>query len=774
VTGLYWLPALDPEPTVADLDLAGWREATRRRVKLLFAVLRHLGDDIGDAGTFAVGGTRLGGSHGYGPGGATAPMGGAVSGFLKAYARERVDALVKVVDVAVGEPDEAVAARLLAETERDPGCVEVGHHVLAGAAAGPGGEAGGMGEGRLAISVQPQVDPPAGAGMTLDGDTVFVVTGAAGSIVSAITADLARHCGGTFYLLDLTPEPDPADDDLRRFATDRDGLKRDVFERMKAAGERATPAMVDRELARLERLEAAQAAIEAIADAGGRAHYRSVDLTDADAVAAAVDEVRATHGRVDVLLHAAGVEVSHFLPDKEQREFDLVFDVKCDGWFNLLHALGDLPLGATVVFSSVAGRFGNGGQVDYSAANDLLCKYTAMLGATRPDTLAIALDWTAWAGIGMAARGSIPKMMAMAGIEMLDPEAGIAMVRRQLEAGAAGEAVVGGALGLLVAERHPSGGLDPSAIDVSGTGPMVGEVTGMGVYSGLEVVTTFDPAEQPFLHDHRIDDTPVLPGVMGIEAFAEVATLAVPGTVVAAVEDVSFLAPFKCYRDEPRAVTVRAHPSPAPGDGGEVVVRCELVGHRRLPGQDEDTETVHFTGTVRLVPPEHGPVAERVEPPPDETGRVVTADELYRVYFHGDAYRVLDRVWRVGGAVVGRLADDLPPNHHPPELPLGIAPRLVEACFQTAGSWDIGRAGALGLPTAVGRVNVPADADHPGDDGGAGPRFAVVRPVDDGTFDAVVVDAAGRVLVRLEGYRTTTLPGGPADDEVAPFREAMS
>ena len=78
------------------------------------------------------------------------------------------------------------------------------------------------------------------------------------------------------------------------------------------------------------------------------------------------------------------MERSHFLPDKDPREFDLVFDVKSDGWFNLLHAIGDMPLGATVAFSSVAGRFGNGGQTDYSSANDLLCKITSSFRTTRP------------------------------------------------------------------------------------------------------------------------------------------------------------------------------------------------------------------------------------------------------------------------------------------------------------------------------------------------------------------------------------------------------
>ena len=95
--------------------------------------------------------------------------------------------------------------------------------------------------------------------MTLDKNTVFLVTGAAGSIVSAITADLAAASGGTFHLLDLAPEPDPSNADLKRFATDKDGLKRDLFARIQARGERATPALVERELAALERAHAASA-----------------------------------------------------------------------------------------------------------------------------------------------------------------------------------------------------------------------------------------------------------------------------------------------------------------------------------------------------------------------------------------------------------------------------------------------------------------------------------------------------------------------------------
>ena len=70
--------------------------------------------------------------------------------------------------------------------------------------------------------------------------------------------------------------------------------------------------------------------------------------------------------------------------DKEPSEFDLVFDVKADGFFSLLKAAEEMPIGATVVFSSVAGRFGNDGQTDYSAANDLLCTISRALRRSRP------------------------------------------------------------------------------------------------------------------------------------------------------------------------------------------------------------------------------------------------------------------------------------------------------------------------------------------------------------------------------------------------------
>ena len=293
------------------------------------------------------------------------------------------------------------------------------------------------------------------------------------------------------------------------------------------------------------------------------------------------------------------MEISRNLPDKEPREYDLVFDVKSDGWFNVFHAAQDMEIGATVVFSSVAGRFGNQGQTDYSAANDLLCKITSNFRRSRPETRGLALDWTAWGGIGMATRGSIPKIMEMAGVQMLPPEAGVAWIRRELLSSEyTGEVIVAGTLGMMAAEYDDRGGVDLTSVvgDDADHGPMIGHAT-VSVHDGVVVETTLDPVQQPFLDDHRIDGTPVLPGVMGMEAFAETARLLAPDHHVLSVEDVTFAAPLKFYRDEPRTLTVQAVLIP---DGDDLVAHCTLSAERQLPGQEQPQRTVHFTGRVRL------------------------------------------------------------------------------------------------------------------------------------------------------------------------------
>ena len=752
IQGVYWLPALDIQTDVSGMTYVQWREATRVRAKLLFALMQSLDGQMGEPGSFLISATRLGGLHGYDAAGACDPLGGAVTGFTKAFKREKSQATVKVIDFEPSRKTSSLADLLLEETLRDPGAVEIGYR-----------------DGQrwtVGLSEQKIDNGPA---LPLNKETVFVITGAAGSIVSAITADLAAASGGTFYLLDLTPQPDEHNNDLARLETDKENLKREIFERLKFQGERATPVMVDREIAALDRSRAALDAIQAVRKAGGVAHYYSLDLTDNAAVARVVKEIATRHGRIDVLMHAAGLEISRTIADKKPAEFDLVFDVKSDGWFNLISSIGDMPVGAAVVFSSVAGRFGNSGQTDYSSANDLLCKCISNFRSSRPKTRGIAIDWTAWSGIGMATRGSIPAIMKQAGIDMLPPEAGIPIVRRELLAGTRGELVIGQGLGILVKEFDPQGGLETGggALEtaVKRSGVMVGKVDEMGLYSGLTVVTALDPAKQPFLFDHQINLTPVLPGVMGLEAMAETAKLLFPDRYVGAIENVSFLTPFKFYRSQPRDLRICADFSVEKDD---IIANCRLVGSRVLHGQSEPEITTHFAGRVRLVLQQ--PQAAREEAISRRVkGAKVDASDIYKIYFHGPAYQVIESAWRAGEHIIASFAKNLPANHEPSDLPLIASPRFVELCFQTASLAGLAIQSQLGLPYSFSELKLLSMPEKDPD----ATFYSIVTPNPDGTYDAKLSSGKGEVYLVLRGYKTMNLPDPVPGDLLQPLQLAL-
>ena len=83
-----------------------------------------------------------------------------------------------------------------------------------------------------------------------------------------------------------------------------------------------------------------------------------------------------------------------------------------------------------------------------------------------------------------------------------------------------------------------------------------------------------------------------------------------------------------------------------------------------------------------------------------------------------------------------------------------MAPRLIELCFQTAGLWEMGTEGRMGLPLHINRVSsllIPESADTR--------LYAVVTSEQDqGSFDAEVVDAKGNCYLQLNGYRTVAVP----------------
>jgi NAD(P)-dependent dehydrogenase (short-subunit alcohol dehydrogenase family)/acyl carrier protein len=757
IAGVYFLPALEVEPKLAGMTAKDWQTGLEERLYSLYTIMKALPEE-----TFLVCATRLGGLHGYSAEGASAPMGGAVSGFAKAVAREREKAFVKIVDFETGATPAVIATRLIAETLQDPGALEIGW------------------ENDLRYGIATMEQPlPAEKNFTLEQGSVFLISGGSGGIIRPIVEDLVRATRGTFYLLDRLPLPAAADPDITRLAHDREGLKNELITRLTVDGKKPTPVQVEGALFGIERSATTLQTLGIIEQLGGKAHYLACDVTNPILIEDAIQKIKDAEGHIDVFLHAAGMERSRKLEMKPIEEFRLVVSVKADGFFNLFKAMeakGILPRGM-VFFSSVAGRFGNSGQTDYSAANDLLCKIASAVRNQYPGIKAVAIDWSAWGGVGMATRGNIPTLMKMAGIDMVPPEQAAPMVRAELLAGT-GEAVIAGSLGALLGARCPHGGMDLAKADHALRAgqpihPMLSHVADFDLNRGLTLEAELDPKTQPFLYDHAMDGTPILPGVMGIEGFSvaarhisSVLASGKGGFEVSRLEDILFLAAFKFYRNEPRRVTwmvcgVR--------EQAGLVVYVTLESTRALNTRS-DEHMRHFSGKVYLVPQETVVEEIRTQAPRWNGSSTVQAEDIYRLYFHGPAFQVLEGVQRSGDTLLGKLNKKLPSIVND-EHALLSTPTLVELCFQTAGLWEMGKTGTMALPRSIESLTLYRQNVN----GGA--IYAEVRPVQSGNgdlhFDARVVDAKGRLYLELKEYRTTPLSDSIEKELLVPLKELV-
>ena len=133
--------------------------------------------------------TRLGGQHGYDDAAQSIHMGGAVVGFAKTYKRERPECQVKALDFEAESRPPGSRQLYDRRSPRDPGAVEIGYTA----------------DQRWTVGLEEKPAVDGLAGIVLARNTVFLITGAAGSIVSAITV-IWRPPGG--YLLPARPGAD--------------------------------------------------------------------------------------------------------------------------------------------------------------------------------------------------------------------------------------------------------------------------------------------------------------------------------------------------------------------------------------------------------------------------------------------------------------------------------------------------------------------------------------------------------------------------------------
>ena len=152
-----------------------------------------------------------------------------------------------------------------------------------------------------------------------------------------------------------------------------------------------------------DRIGNAITTIKRIEEVGGEVHYFRGDVTNADAMSRMVIESKQRFGRINGILHTAGVVRDELIPLKDPGEVEEVFAPKVTGTALLAEALADEPLDLVVLFSSTSTDIAPAGQIDYVAANAYLNAFAdSRMSASGPRV--VAIHWGIWKDTGLAAR----------------------------------------------------------------------------------------------------------------------------------------------------------------------------------------------------------------------------------------------------------------------------------------------------------------------------------------------------------------------------------
>ena len=167
--------------------------------------------------------------------------------------------------------------------------------------------------------------------------------------------------------------------------------------------------------------------------------YYQTDVTDREAVMGLVATIRSRFGRIDGVVHAAGLLRDALFLNKRASDMRVVLGAKISGTVHLDEATSKEPLDFFVLFSSLAAVTGNLGQCDYATANRFMDAFAQQRETLRANGerhgRTLAVNWPLWREGGMQVDEATEKMLARTtGMTPLETTAGLAA----LELGLAG------------------------------------------------------------------------------------------------------------------------------------------------------------------------------------------------------------------------------------------------------------------------------------------------------------------------------------------------
>ena len=476
--------------------------AEKAIVKTVFFAAKHIADSLQTLGktyhraSFLTV-TQIDGAFGTQNDGKTSIIGGGLFGLTKSLNIEWSSVFCRAVDLSPNFEVEQAASLVMKEMhDPDKTIVEVCHNS----------------NGRFTLVTNPtDIEENEDLTTEITKDSVFLVSGGAKGVTATCVKKLAELHQCKFILLgrsSIEGEENPAFNGV----TDAMQLKRLIMQDLKAKGDKPTPAKVGKVFNRLASKREIQATLKEIEAVGGKAVYLSVDVLNVKALKEAVSKAEDELGKVTGVIHGAGRLADKLIQNKSEADFEAVYSVKTEGLLALLQCVNVHTLEHLVLFSSVAGFYGNNGQTDYAIANEILNKSAHLFQKNHPNCHVVSIDWGAWDG-GMVSPG-LKKMFEAHGVQLIPQDAGAWLMAYELTKRNKSEVqvVVGSVLPL--AQSH------------------VGEhLQAYRMHRKLTVEAN------PFLQHHVIGGNPVLPIVNAISWIANSCEQLYPDFRIARVEN---------------------------------------------------------------------------------------------------------------------------------------------------------------------------------------------------------------------------------------------
>ena len=561
-------------------------------------------------------------------------------------------------------------------------------------------------------------------------------------------------------------------------------LKKQLWEDLKSdPTQKATPVLLERAFGRVKDSITLYNNLQKLRELGSEVEYYHCDVLNAAMVKEVCTKIKAKNGRVDGLIHFAGLERSKLIYDKDPAEYYRIFDVKATSFGSFLANNIVRDDGFFAFASSIAGKFGNLGQSDYASANDYLAKSAFSL--TNQGYRAISIAMSAYKNVGMGVRAGVETFLRSNGVDFVDPEDGMQIFLDEIVYGQVPEIVLTGSLGRLDWDHqlkfdwdeigsaadfashdngsnntpHSPAPVTPAAKpaaakpapsvkgpDASKATHFLGEVQSLVSGAEIHLEKEFNLTSDPYLADHAIEGTPYVPGVMGLETFFETST-ALTGHVTKALQDVHFYLPIKLLRNRPQAVRVIGK---AQGNDVAMEIESDFINSK---GVKMGNTRRHFTARTLA---EFTSTWDQVKAQAMtglESPLQVTAAEIYQKYFHGPSFQVLGGIVRVNAQESLAIYNTTPrPQWTDGPRTLLANPMLIEAAFQCCGFQDMAVAHKMTLPDGIAQVAV-LNNQLP-------PARLYLYGVNKGTtadgktlHDAYVFDAQGNVWVEIHGYQ---------------------